>query len=101
MRIFVAGATGAIGRNLIPLLVRAGHSVAGMTRSPGKTSALRAAGAEPVVADALDADAVMAAVGRTAPEVVVREVTAIPPMLDFRKIGQQFALTNRRRLGYP
>jgi nucleoside-diphosphate-sugar epimerase len=68
-----------------------------MTRSPGKTSALRAVGAEPVVADALDAGAVMAAVGRTAPEVVVHELTAIPPMLDFRKIGQQFALTNRLR----
>jgi nucleoside-diphosphate-sugar epimerase len=97
MKIFVAGATGALGRKLIPLLVQAGHSVVGMTRSPGKTSSLRAAGAEPVVADALDADAVMAAVRKAAPEVVVHQLTALPAMLDFRKIEQQFALTNRLR----
>ena len=97
MRIFVAGATGAIGRRLVPMLVGASHEVVGMTRSPGKAPALRVAGAEPVVADALDAGAVMAAVRKAAPEVVVHELTAIPAMLDFRKIGQQFALTNRLR----
>lgn len=97
MKIFVAGATGAIGRRLIPVLVQAGHSVVGMTRSQSKTSALRAEGAEAVVVDALDAGAVMAAVRQAAPEVVVHELTAIPPLLDFRKIEQQFALTNRLR----
>jgi 2-alkyl-3-oxoalkanoate reductase len=54
MRIFVAGATGAIGRRLVPLLVANGHTVIGTTRTPGKTDALRAAGASPVVLDALD-----------------------------------------------
>jgi nucleoside-diphosphate-sugar epimerase len=97
MRIFVAGATGAIGRRLIPLLVQAGHSVVGMTRSPGKASSLRAAGAEAVVANALDDSAVMAAVREAAPEVVVHELTALPALLDFRKIEQQFAQTNRLR----
>jgi nucleoside-diphosphate-sugar epimerase len=97
MRIFVAGATGAIGRRLTPILVRAGHSVVGMTRSSHKSAELRAMGAESVVADALDAGAVMAAVRRAAPEVMVHELTAIPAMLDFRKIEQQFALTNRLR----
>jgi nucleoside-diphosphate-sugar epimerase len=97
MRIFVAGATGAIGRRLIPILVNAGHSVVGMTRSPGKASALRAAGAEAVVVDALDAGAVMAAVRKARPEVVVLQLTALPQLLDFRKIVRQFAMTNRLR----
>jgi nucleoside-diphosphate-sugar epimerase len=97
MRIFVPGATGAIGRRLVPILVQAGHSVVGMTRSPGKIAWLREAGAEPVRTDALDADAVMAAVRKASPEVVVHQLTAIPTVLDFRKIEQQFAQTNRLR----
>ena len=98
MRIFLAGATGAVGRRLVPVLVKAGHAVVGMTRSTGKTAWLRAAGAEPVVVDALDAGSVMAAVRKAAPDVVVHELTAIPATLDFRKIEQQFALTNRLRI---
>jgi 2-alkyl-3-oxoalkanoate reductase len=97
MRIFVAGATGAVGQPLIPLLVAAGHSVVGMTRSADKADAVRSAGAEPAVADALDPEAVMAAVRAAEPEVVVHELTAIPPRLNIRKIGEQFALTNRLR----
>jgi nucleoside-diphosphate-sugar epimerase len=97
MRVFVAGATGALGRRLIPLLVRSGHSVAAMTRSPAKTDALRAAGAEPFVADALDASAVMTAVKQAAPEVVVHELTAIPATLNVRKWDTEFAATNRLR----
>ncbi len=97
MRVFVAGATGAIGRRLIPLLVQAGHSVVGMTRSPHKSAELRAAGAEPAVVDALDAGAILAAVRKAAPEIVVHQLTAIPAMLDFRKIEEQFVLTNRLR----
>lgn len=97
MKIFVAGATGAIGKRLIPLLVKAGHSVTGMTRSPGKASRLAEAGAEPVVADARDGGAVMAAVRRAAPEVVIHQLTALPATMDFRKIERQFALTNRLR----
>jgi nucleoside-diphosphate-sugar epimerase len=97
MKVFLAGATGAVGRPLVPLLVGAGHSVVGMTRSPDKAEAVRSAGAEPAVADALDAGAVMAAVRAAEPEVVVHELTAIPSRLDIRKIGKQFELTNRLR----
>jgi nucleoside-diphosphate-sugar epimerase len=77
MKIFVAGATGALGRRLVPLLVANGHTVVGTTRTPGKAEALRAAGATPVVLDALDRDAVIDAVGRAEPEVVVHELTAL------------------------
>ena len=62
MRIFVAGATGALGRHLVPGLVAAGHEVTGTTRTPGKVGQLREAGAEPVVVDGLDLEAVVAAV---------------------------------------
>jgi nucleoside-diphosphate-sugar epimerase len=97
MRIFVAGATGALGRRLVPLLVERGHQVTGMTRTAGKAAGLRAAGTEPVVADALDRDAVLAAVAAARPEVVVHELTALAEMTDFRKLDQGFALTNRLR----
>ena len=97
MRIFVAGATGTLGRRLVPLLVERGHQVTGMTRTAGKAAGLRAAGAEPVVADALDRDAVLAAVVAARPEVVVHELTALAEMTDFRKLDQGFALTNRLR----
>src|SRR5919201_1714773 len=75
MRVFIAGATGVIGRRVVPLLVADGHEVVGMTRSPAKADGLRAAGAEPVVADALDPGAVMEAVQRARPQVVVHELT--------------------------
>ena len=71
MKIFVAGATGAVGRRLVPLLTAAGHEVAGLTRSPAKASLLRSVGAEPIVADALDPSAVMNAVRQAMPEFVV------------------------------
>lgn len=66
MRIFVAGASGVIGTRLVPLLVAAGHEVAGMTRSDGKAAMLRELGADPVVCDVFDPDAVHAAVVRYA-----------------------------------
>jgi nucleoside-diphosphate-sugar epimerase len=97
MKVFVAGATGAVGRPLLPMLVEKGHTVVGTTRSADKAEAVRLAGAEPVVADALDPEAVTAAVRAAEPDVVVHELTAIPPRLDIRKIGEQFALTNRLR----
>lgn len=77
MRVFVAGATGAIGRQLVPQLVAAGHDVVGMTRSPARTETPRALGARPVVADALDADAVAGAVAATEPEVIVHRRTTL------------------------
>jgi 2-alkyl-3-oxoalkanoate reductase len=97
VRVFLAGATGAIGGPLLRLLVADGHEVTGMTRSPGKAAAVRAAGAEPAVADALDAEAVMSAVARARPDAVVHQLTAIPPRLDPRKIVRDFALTDRLR----
>jgi nucleoside-diphosphate-sugar epimerase len=97
MRIVVAGATGALGRRLVPLLVERGHEVVGMTRSPAKAADLRAAGAEPVVADALDRDAVLRAVGQARPEVVVHQLTALAGLTNSRRFDQGFALTNRLR----
>ena len=97
MKVFVAGATGAIGRQLVPRLVAAGHEVHGMTRSESKQAMLHELGAVPVVADALDPDQVAAAVARTRPEVVVHQLTAIPEALDMRHFDRDFALTNRLR----
>lgn len=97
MRIFVAGASGAIGRSLLPVLVAAGHEVIGMTRSAGNAERVRSFGAEHVAADALDERAVIAAVERARPEVIVHELTRIPPKLNVRRFDQEFATTNRLR----
>ncbi|HEV3047940.1 MAG TPA: NAD(P)-dependent oxidoreductase [Solirubrobacteraceae bacterium] len=97
MRVFLAGATGAIGRPLVRQLLADGHEVLGMTRTPAKAAALREAGVEPVVADALDAAAVKRAVLDAQPHAVVHQLTAIPPRLDPRKIVRDFALTDRLR----
>jgi nucleoside-diphosphate-sugar epimerase len=96
MRVFVAGATGAIGKQLVPRLVAAGHEVHGMTRSESKQAMLRELGAVPVVADALVSDQVSEAIGRARPDVVVHELTAIGS-LDTRHFDRDFALTNRLR----
>jgi nucleoside-diphosphate-sugar epimerase len=96
MRVFVAGATGAIGKQLVPRLVASGHEVVGMTRSESKCPLLRKLGAEPVVADALDPDQVAEAVARARPEVIVHQLTAIES-LDPRHFDRDFALTNRLR----
>jgi nucleoside-diphosphate-sugar epimerase len=98
MRVFVAGATGAIGKQLVPRLVAAGHEVHGMTRSASKQDLVRDLGAVPVVADALDPDQVADAVGRARPEVIVHQLTAIPATLDLRHFDRDFALTNRLRI---
>jgi nucleoside-diphosphate-sugar epimerase len=97
MRVFVAGATGAIGKQLLPRLVAAGHEVHGMTRSESKRAMLYELGAVPVVADALDAAQVAEAVGRARPEVIVHQLTAIPAKLDLRHVNRDFAQTNRLR----
>lgn len=97
MRIFVAGATGALGSQLIPQLVEAGHEVVGMTRSAGKQEALRALGTRPVVADALDPDQVGRAVADAAPEVIVHQLTALTGAPDMRNLDRFFAMTNRLR----
>src|SRR5215470_3700664 len=97
MRVFVAGATGAIGKQLVPRLVAAGHEVHGMTRGESKRAMLHELGAVPVVADALDPDQVAEAVGQARPEVIVDQLTAIPAVLDLRHFDRDFALTNRLR----
>jgi nucleoside-diphosphate-sugar epimerase len=97
MRIFVAGATGALGRQLLPRLAERGHDVTGMTRSPEKQDLVRELGARPVVADALDPESVARAVAEADPEVIVHQLTAIPAALDMRHFERGFAQTNRLR----
>ena len=97
MRVFVTGATGALGRYLVPGLVAAGHEVTATTRTPGKVAQLRAAGAEPVVLDGLDREGVIAAVRAAAPEVVVHQMTALAGLRSFRNPDRVFAATNELR----
>lgn len=96
MRVVVAGATGAIGKQLVPRLVAGGHEVHGMTRSESKQAMLHELGAVPVVADALDPDQVAEAVARAKPDVIVHQLTAIGAV-DLRHFDRDFALTNRLR----
>jgi nucleoside-diphosphate-sugar epimerase len=97
MKVFVAGATGALGSKLVPRLVAGGHDVVGMTRSERKAGMIQQMGATPAIADGLDAEAVGRAVGEAEPEVIVHELTALSGSLDLRKFEQSFALTNRLR----
>jgi 2-alkyl-3-oxoalkanoate reductase len=97
MKVFVAGATGALGRQLVPQLVAAGHEVTGMTRSVSKQDLDRSLGARPAVADALNPDQVASAVAEAEPEVIVHELTAIPGIRNPRRFGSAFAQTNRLR----
>ena len=102
MKVFVAGATGVIGRALVPQLVSAGHQVVGMTRSGSKQDLVRSLGARPVVADALDPDAVAQAVAAAEPEVIVHELTALSGTMSLRDARHPersalFIVTNRLR----
>src|SRR5215212_10035902 len=102
MQIFVAGATGVLGRALVPQLVARGHDVVGMTRSASKQDLLRSLGAHPVVADALDPDAVAQAVASAEPEVIVHQLTALSGKMSIRdaRHPERFSgaiLTNRLR----
>jgi nucleoside-diphosphate-sugar epimerase len=97
MKVFVAGATGVIGRRLVPMLVEAGHDVVGMTRSVEKAAQLREAGADSVVCDAFDADTLRGAVRAAAPEVVIHELTDLPASFDTRRISEQLAGNDRLR----
>jgi nucleoside-diphosphate-sugar epimerase len=96
MKTFVAGATGAIGRALVPRLVRAGHEVFGTTRSEAKRMDLYDLGAEPIVLDALNAQQVEMAVAEVRPDVIVHELTSITT-IDMRHFDRSFAPTNRLR----
>ena len=97
MKVFVAGATGALGRVLVPQLVASGHEVVGMTRTPSKQDFVRGLGARPAIADALDPDAVARAVAEAKPDVMVHQLTALSGSLDLRHIERTFAETNRLR----
>jgi nucleoside-diphosphate-sugar epimerase len=97
MKVLVAGSTGAIGKQLVPRLVANGHEVVGMTRSSAKAEAVRALGAEPVIADALDPEQVADAVARAEPEAIVHELTSLSGGIDLRKFERSFAPTNRLR----
>jgi nucleoside-diphosphate-sugar epimerase len=97
MKVFVAGASGAIGRPLVRQLLAAGHEVTGMTRREERAEEIRAAGAAAVVCDAFDAPALEAAVVEAAPEAVVHLLTALPPRLDYRAKQDPLAATNRVR----
>jgi 2-alkyl-3-oxoalkanoate reductase len=97
MKVFIAGGTGAVGKRLVPLLASVGHHVYATTRSAGKVDELRRLGAEPVVLDVLDREAVEAAIAAARPEVIVHQATALSNIGDFRKFAEEFAQTDRLR----
>lgn len=97
MRVFVAGATGAVGRELVPQLIAAGHTVAGLTRSSARADAIKRAGAQPVVADVLDAPAIRRAFVTFQPEIVIHQMTGLTGMTDLTHFDRTFAATNRLR----
>jgi 2-alkyl-3-oxoalkanoate reductase len=97
VRVFIAGGSGTIGRRLVPMLVGAGHEVIGSTRSPEKVAELAALAAEPVVVDVLDEEAVIAAVRKAEPDVIVHQLTALKGVTNLRHFDEAFALTNRLR----
>ena len=97
MKIFVAGAAGAIGRQILPQLAARGHQVTATTRSPGKAAILRELGAEPVVIDGLDAVGVGEAVARAEPEVVIHQMTSLAGSFNLRNFDKMFAVTNQLR----
>jgi len=97
MKIFLAGASGAIGQQLVIQLVARGHEVVGTTRSAAKADALRKLGAEPAVLDALDPEAVAEAVAKAEPEVIVHQLTALSGPMSLRGAKQMIAATNRLR----
>ena len=95
MRIFLAGASGVIGQRLIPRLVQAGHAVGGLTRSPSKTELLSHLGAEPILCDVFDREALIQAVRDFKPDVILNELTDLPD--DVAKIGEHAGLNARIR----
>jgi nucleoside-diphosphate-sugar epimerase len=97
MRVFVAGATGAIGKRLVPQLVEAGHQVTAMTRSKEKLGELYELGAEPVLCDVFDAGRLGSVVARAEPDAVINELTDLPQSLNPRKLKEYYAANNRVR----
>jgi len=97
MRVLLAGATGVLGRRLLPMLIDIGHEVVGTSTSAEKLAALEAAGADGVVMDGLDRDSVDQAVASAEPEVVIHQLTALAAMTNLKKFDEQFTETNRLR----
>src|ERR671924_188897 len=97
MRVFVAGASGAIGARLVPQLIDRGHEVIGTFRTPGHGERVRALGAEPVALDLLDPRAVRKAVLESEPDAIVHQATALADLRDFKHFDRTFAQTNRLR----
>ena len=97
MKILVAGASGAIGKQLVPLLVSRGHQVIATTRTPGKMAWLRYAGAQPVMMDGLDRHQVVRVVAAARPDVIVHQMTALANLRSLRRFDDEFASTNRLR----
>jgi nucleoside-diphosphate-sugar epimerase len=97
MRVFVAGATGAVGRRLVPMLVSGGHEVIGTTTKERSMEAIRAMGAEPVVVDGLDAVGIRDALERARPDAIIHEMTSLSGTPDIRHYDRWFAVTNRLR----
>jgi len=98
MRVFLAGATGALGQRLVPLLVKGGHDVVGTTRTADKVDGLRLAGVTPVVLDGHDAAAIRRSVVEAEPDVVIHQMTALGGEFDLRRFARTFAETNRLRV---
>jgi 2-alkyl-3-oxoalkanoate reductase len=97
LKVFVAGASGVIGRRLVPLLIERGHAVTGITRSAERAERMNESGAEPVVCDVFDADDLRVKVAAASPEVVVHELTDLPAAINPRKASEQLAGNNRIR----
>ena len=97
MRVLVAGATGAVGRRLVPMLVARGHHVTGTTTRPDRLETVRVMGAQPVVVDGLDAAAVGQAVASAGPDAIIHQMTALSGTPDFRHFDRWFSTTNRLR----
>jgi 2-alkyl-3-oxoalkanoate reductase len=97
MRVFVAGAAGAVGLPLCSALIASGYSVTGLTRTAGKAESLRRIGAEPVVGDGLDAASIRVAVAAARPDVVIHQMTDLATMRDLRHFDRAFATTNQLR----
>ncbi|HEU5205364.1 MAG TPA: NAD(P)-dependent oxidoreductase [Candidatus Limnocylindrales bacterium] len=97
MRVFVAGASGAVGRRLVPMLVARDYQVIGTTTSDRNVATIRALGAEPVVVDGLDAAGIGEAIARSEPDAIIHQMTALSSSPDFKHFDRWFALTNRLR----
>jgi nucleoside-diphosphate-sugar epimerase len=97
MRVFVAGATGAVGQHLVPRLIAAGHQVTATTRSPAKAAKLTSQGATPAIVDGLDRDSVRTAVMAAKPDAIIHQMTALAALKSFRNLDKEFALTNELR----